>query len=73
VAKQVMSFAVGVDARAMGVTHRKNVLVLNAEEKDSYRCDVEKMVQVLSTSSPRKMLEKLATLSSIRYRKAFVR
>jgi hypothetical protein len=31
------------------------------------------MVEVLSTGSPRKMLEKLATLSSVRYRKAFTR
>jgi hypothetical protein len=73
VAKQVMSFAVGIDARAIGVTHRKNVTVLSSEEKESYNCDVGRMVEVLSTGSPRKMLEKLATLSSVRYRKAFTR
>jgi hypothetical protein len=73
VAKQVMSFAVGVDARAIGVTHRRNVVALNSDEKESYHCDVGRMVEVLSTSSPRKMLEKLATLSSVRFRKAFVR
>jgi hypothetical protein len=73
VAKQIMSFAVGVDARAIGITQRRNVAVLNSDEKESYNCDVGRMVEVLSTGSPRKMLEKLATLSSVRYRKAFVR
>ena len=73
VAKQVMSFAVGVDARSIGGSERKNVAALNSEENESYNCDVGRMVEVLSTGSPRKMLEKLATLSSVRYRKAFSR
>ncbi|HEY0706283.1 MAG TPA: DUF1588 domain-containing protein, partial [Polyangia bacterium] len=73
VAKQVMSFASGVDARAMGDGERKTVTALHPGEKDSYNCDVGRMVGVLSTSSPRAMLEKLPTLSSVRFRKAWSR
>ena len=72
-AKQMMSFAMGVDARSIGDTDRQSVAVLDPGEKESYSCDVGRMVQVLSSSSPRKMLEKLATLSSVRYRKAWSR
>ena len=72
-AKQMMSFALGVDARSIGYTDRKTVAVLNPGEKESYNCDVGRMVEVLTTGSPRKMLEKLATLSSVRYRKAWSR
>ena len=72
-AKQIMSFATGVDALSIGHTDRKTVAVLNVDEKESYNCDVARMVEVLSTGSPRKMLEKLAILGSVRYRKAWSR
>jgi hypothetical protein len=72
-AKQMMSFAMGVDARSIGDTDRQTVTALNAGEKESYSCDVGRMVQVLSTSSPRTMIEKMATLGSVRYRKAWSR
>ncbi|HEY0715762.1 MAG TPA: hypothetical protein VGF45_23970, partial [Polyangia bacterium] len=71
--KQTMSYAMGVDTRSMLDTDRQAVATLNPGEKESYNCDVGRMVQVLSTSSPRKMLEKLATLGSVRYRKAWSR
>jgi hypothetical protein len=72
-AKQMLSFAMGVDARSIGYTDRKTVTVLSAGEKESYHCDVGKLVEVLSSGSPRRMLEKLATSSSVRYRKAWSR
>jgi hypothetical protein len=72
-ATQVMSFANGVDARAIGETDRKTVTVLDPGEKEGYSCDVARMTEVLSTTSPRKMLEKLATLTSVRYRKPWKR
>jgi hypothetical protein len=71
--KQVMSFASGVDARAIGETDRMTVAVLNPGEKEGYNCDVARMTAALATGSPRKMLEKLATLTSIRYRKPWNR
>ena len=72
-ARQMMSLANGVDWRSMTQTKRPQLPKLPDGEHASYSCDMQALVQVLNSESPRAMLETLPTLSSVRYRKTWVR
>ena len=72
-AKQMLSYVSGIDARAYSGSERENVVQLGSSEKNGYTCDVMDLVDTLSNESPRAMLEKIGTLESIRFRKAWSR
>lgn len=72
-ARQMMSFSNGVDWRTMAKTARRELPKLRDDEHTSYRCDIQTLVKVLDSQSPRAMLETLPTLNSVRYRKAWTR
>jgi len=72
-AKQMMSFVSGIDARSYSGSDRENVAQFSESEKNGYTCDVMDLVDTLSNESPRAMLEKMGTLESIRYRRAWAR
>lgn len=72
-AMQVLSFSSGINVASITNSERPEVDKLAAGERNSYACDVEDLVNVLDTASPRSMLETLGTLESVRYRKAWTR
>ena len=74
-AKQMLSYVSGIDARAMSDSDRVEVtqLDISVNEKNGYTCDVMDLVDTLSNESPRRMLERIGSLESIRYRKAWSR
>ena len=46
---------------------------LNEEEKVGYACEIDQLTDTLLNNSPRAMLERIGTLESVRYRKAWPR
>tara|TARA_B110000116_G_scaffold235357_1_gene220398 strand:- start:1155 stop:4313 length:3159 start_codon:yes stop_codon:yes gene_type:complete len=46
---------------------------LNLLEQEGYACEVEDLTQTMMNESPRKMLEKLGVMQSVRYRKEWLR
>jgi hypothetical protein len=46
---------------------------LNLVEQEGYACEVEDLTQTMMNESPRKMLEKLGVMQSVRYRKEWLR
>jgi mono/diheme cytochrome c family protein len=72
-ASQMVSLTTGLDyASILGAT-RSDVVRLPADEKQGYNCDVGDLVNTLSSSTPRAMLEQIGTLDTVRYRKAWTR
>ncbi len=71
--KQMYSFVSGIDSRSLIGSERDEVIDLSEQEKNSYSCDVMDLVDTLTTQSPRRMLEKMGSLDSVRYRKAWSR
>ena len=72
-AKQMYSYVSGVDTRSLAKSDREDVTQLSATEKNAYTCDVMTLVDTLSNESPRRMLERMGSLESIRFRKAWSR
>lgn len=68
---QMMSMFVGLDYLSITKSDRPNVTELVDGQHNSYNCDVQEMVETLSSDSPRAMLEQIGTLESIRYRRAW--
>lgn len=71
--QQMMSYSTGVSVGSINDYDRQDILSLPSDERHGYNCDVEDMKQILTDESPRAMLEKLGTLDTIRYRKAWNR
>ncbi len=71
--KQMFSFVSGIDSRSLIGSERDEVIDLSEQERNAYSCDVMDLVDTLTTQSPRRMLEKMGSLDSVRYRKAWSR
>lgn len=70
-AMQLYNYATGVLVDSITDSDSASTANLEAAERDGYNCDVQDMVDVLDTQSPRDMLESMGTLESIRYRRAW--
>lgn len=74
-AKQMLSYVSGIDVRALSDSSREDVtqIGISENEKNGYTCDIMDLVDTLSNESPRHMLERMGSLESIRFRKAWSR
>lgn len=63
------TYGVGVD----GYDNNPNAPILGAAEQNGYACEVQNLTQTMMNESPRKMLEQLGVMQSIRYRKEWLR
>ena len=74
-ATQFVSFSSGVNSLFLidKDKTRDVPFTMSDAEKTAYRCNIEKLANVLDTSGPRAMLQEIPALDSVIYRQEWVR